>query len=101
MARSTKTKTAVSKGRILTPDELELAEALSKALVSKMGSQLALDAAKQEISRLTGEINKLGRPGDGKKISPSGVARATAVWAEARGLAGFPAAPTREDLVRR
>jgi hypothetical protein len=103
MARSTKTKTKPSapKGRVLTPDELKLAEALSKALVDKIGAQLALDAAYQEIGRLTGEINKLAFPEKYGKVNYRGVARATLVWAEARELAGFPPAPKREQLLRR
>jgi hypothetical protein len=93
--------TSKKKGRILTPTELELAEAMAKALVNKLGAKLALDAANQEIGRLTGEINKLGFPEEGGKANYAGVARATIVWAEAREKAGFPAAQTREDLLRK
>lgn len=71
-----------AKTNILTPTELEQAEALSKALVSQMGSKLALDNARQEIGRVTGEIAKFN------------YARGNIVWAEARKMAGFPAAPT-------
>ncbi len=86
---TTKTKTKPAKGRVLTPTELEKAEALSSALVEKMGAQLALANARTNIGRLTGEINQFGYK------------RATVVWAEARTLAGLPQAPTASDLVRR
>lgn len=88
---TTKPKKSRSKGiaarqgakiNILTPTELETAEALSKALVSQMGSKLALENARQEIGRRTGEIAKLD------------FTRGNIVWAEARKLAGFPAATT-------
>jgi hypothetical protein len=95
------TQGAATHKRVLTPSELELAEAMSKALVNKIGAQLALDGARQEIGRLTTEINKLGRPEEGKKPDYAGVARATIVWAEARELAGVPNAATASDLVRR
>lgn len=93
MARNTTTPTKPN--RILTPDELELAEALSKALVNKIGADLALRNADHEIGRLTGEINKLGFvEQDGKaRINHAGRARATVIWTEAREMAGFPAAP--------
>jgi hypothetical protein len=96
MARSTPKK----KGRILTPTELKLAEALAKALVDKMGATLALDVANQALGRLTGEINKLGFPEEGGKANYAGVARATIVWAEAREKAGFPQAPKASEVVR-
>ena len=95
---TTKTKTR-SKGiaarqeggttRILTPTELETAEALSKALVSQMGAHLELENARKEISRLTDETVKLS------------FARSNIVWAEARKLAGFPAAPRLTTTPRR
>ncbi len=88
-------------GRILTPKELELAEALSKALVDKIGAQLALDGARREIGRLTQEINRLGVPEEGGKVNYAGVARATTIWVEARELAGLPQPPSREQLVRK
>jgi hypothetical protein len=78
-----------AKTNILTPSELETAEALSKALVSQMGSKLALDNARQEIGRRTGEIAKLG------------FARGNIVWAEARKLSGFPGASTLTAPPRR
>ena len=84
MAR-TKTK---PKGRVLTPKELELAEALQKALVGKATAVATLDVCRREIGRLTREINKLG------------FTRSTVVWAEARELVGAVPAPTREQLVK-
>ena len=86
---TTKTKTKPVKGRVLTPTEIEKAEALSKALVEKLGLQMALNNARQNIGRLTREINQFG------------FSRATVVWAEARTLAGLPQAPTYSELVRR
>lgn len=84
-----KTKTSAPKGRVLVPDELELAEALQKALVGKATAEATLIACRREIGRLTDKINKLG------------FSRATVVWAEAREKLGAPPAPTREDLLRR
>ena len=86
MARSTKTKKL--KGRVLTPTELEFAEALTKALVGKATAVATLDVCRREIGRLTREINKLG------------FTRSTVVWAEARELVGAVPAPTREQLVK-
>lgn len=87
MARST--KTGAPKGRVLTPDELELAESLQKALVGKATAEVTLIACRREIGRLTVEINKLG------------FSRAAVVWAEAREKLGAPPAPTREQLLGR
>lgn len=63
------------KKRVLTPKEIELAEALSQAMVMKATAEVTLRAARREIGRLTGEINKLDR----RRITP--------VWMEARELA--------------
>lgn len=82
------TKTQPVTRRVLTPKELEKAEALSKALVEKMGAQMTIDSARKNIGRLTEEINQFGYK------------RATVVWAEARTLAGLPQAPTRAQLVK-
>ncbi len=77
-----------SKGRVLTPAELEFAEALTKALVGKATAVATLSVCQHEIGRLTREINKLG------------FTRSTVVWAEARELVGALPAPTREQLVK-
>ncbi len=75
MAR-TKTSTAKPKVHVLTPDELELADGLHKAMFGKATAEAALIACRREVGRLTQEINKLG------------YARAVVVWAEARGKLG-------------
>lgn len=88
MTQSTKTKTSAPKGRVLTPKELELAEALQKALVGKATAVATLNVCRNEIGRLTREINKLA------------FQRVGVVWAEARETAGAAPAPTREQLVK-
>lgn len=83
MARSTKTKAAAPKGRILTEKELGFSEELQKALVGKATAKATLEVCSREIGRLTVEINKLG------------FSRATVVWAETREKLGAPPAPRR------
>lgn len=74
--------------RVLTPDEIELAEALGNALTLKGSAEASLEVARKEIARLTQEINKLDYN------------RPAKVWAEARERAGQPQAPKVADLVR-
>ncbi len=83
------TKTAAPKGRILTPTELELADGLQKALISKATAEVMLKESRKEIGRLTGEIGGLK------------LLRSNMVWAQVRENVGAPSAPTREDLMRR
>ena len=82
------TDTPTKKTRLLTPQELELAEALEKALVGKATAVAALDVCRREIGRVTQEINKLP------------YARGVKVWGEARDKVGAHPAPTREQLAK-
>lgn len=82
------TDTPTKKARLLTSQELELADQLQKALVGKATSVATLDVCRREIGRVTREINKLP------------YARANKVWAEARDQVGAPPAPTREQLIK-
>ena len=94
-----KTKTASPpKGRVLTATELTLVEALVKTMLGKATAEVTLDVCRLELARLTQEINKLGYDAETGKTDSR---RPGLVWAEAREQAGFPAAPTREQLVRR
>lgn len=78
-----------SKSRVLTPDELELADALQKAMAQKISAEALLRQARQEIGRLTQEINKFTYN------------RILVVWGEARDKLGTPSALTQEDVMRR
>ena len=82
------TNTPKKKVRLLTPQELEFAERLEKALVGKAIAAVTLDVCRREIGRVTREINKLP------------YARAGKVWAEAREKVGAAPAPTREQLTK-
>lgn len=82
-------KTKPVKGRVLTPTEIELSDQLQKALTKKADADVMRREAQKEISRLTNAVNKLG------------FSRATVVWAEAHAGIGAPAAPTRQDLMRK
>ncbi len=88
MTQDKQTEIATPKVRVLTPSELELSEALQKALVGKVTAEETLRVCRQEIGRLTGEINKL----------PYG--RALVVWGEARDKIGAPPALTRAQLTK-
>ena len=88
MAQSMKTETAAPKNRVLTPKELEISEALQKALVGKATAEDTLKVCRQEIGRLTQEINSL----------PYG--RIVVVWGDVREKMGAPPVPTREQLSR-
>lgn len=82
----------------MTPDELELVDALSAALLGKAMAEAALIVQRREIGRLTSEINKLSFDEGGKR--KPGLLRATVIWAEARAKVGAAPAPTREQLTR-
>ncbi len=82
------TDAPTKKARLLTSQELELADALQKALVGKATAVATLDVCRREIGRVTQEINKLPYARGGK------------VWAEARDQVGAPPAPTRAQLVK-
>ena len=84
MARSTPTKS-----RVLTPDELGLADELAKNLSAQAGAKIVLQDAGREIGKLTVAINKFG------------FTRANIVWGEARERTGMPQAPQQADLVKR
>lgn len=71
-----------AKTNILTPKELEAAEALSLALIGQREARATLDAARREIGRVTTEVAALS------------FARGNIVWGEARKLAGLTAVPT-------
>lgn len=93
-----KPQTTKSKGRVLTPSELELADALQKALVGKATAETAVIVSRREIGRLTQEINKLSFDENGKR--KPGLLRATVIWAEAREKLGASPSPTREELTK-
>lgn len=92
----TATDTPTRKVHVLTPDELELADALSAALLGKMTADAAVIVQRKEIGRLTTKINKLNFDEDGK--SKGGLSRSIVVWAEARNKLGAHPAPTRAQL---
>lgn len=83
-----KTKSEAPKGRILTAKELEIADALSLAMVGKAATIGALEEFRKEIGKQTQEAAKLPR------------LRASAVWAEVREKVGAAKVPTREQLVK-
>lgn len=83
------TPTPIKKSRVLTPDEITMADELAKNLSAKAGAEIALHDAQYEIGKLTVEINKLG------------FTRANVVWGEARERVGLPQAPTQAQLTKR
>ena len=82
------TDTPTKKARLFTPQELEFAEQLEKALIGKATAAATLDVCRREIGRVTQEINKLP------------YARGVQVWAEALEKVGASPAPTREQLTK-
>ena len=54
----TATDTTTRKAHVLTPDELELVDALSDALLGKAAAEAVVIVQRREIGRLTQEINK-------------------------------------------
>lgn len=85
----TQSTTTPIKSRVLTPDEIALADDLAKNLSAKSGAKIALQEAEREIGRLTVDINK------------HGFTRASAIWGEARERIGLPQAPKQADLLRK
>lgn len=83
-----KPPTTKPKGRVLTPSELELTDALQKALIGKATAKATLEVCRQEIGRVTREINELS------------YSRVIAIWAEAREKLGASPAPTRAGLTK-
>lgn len=76
------TKTPIRKAHVMTPAELELADALAAALFGKETARAVLIVHRKEIGRLTSEINRLSFDEDGKR--KPGLLRATVIWGEAR-----------------
>ncbi len=74
--------TTTKKNRVLTAKELELVDVLKAALLGKATAQAALVVYRQELGRVTTEINKLSFDEDGKR--KPGLLRATVIWNEAR-----------------
>ena len=89
----TATDTTTRKAHVLTPDELELVDALSDALLGKAAAEAVVIVQRREIGRLTQEINKSNFDDDGKY--KGGLPRSIVIWAEARTKLGAPPAPTR------
>ncbi len=83
-----KTTSEAPKGRILTAKELEIADALSSAMIGKAAAVGALDAFRKEVGKQTQAAAELPR------------LRSNAVWAEVREKVGSPKALTRAELVK-